>query len=132
MKQLIVNIPDGLRYATIHVRIDGEKVVPNTKEEVQADVFLDIVLRYHEIDEMNLKIHDRHQQMVRARQQLCLLLKENTKLTLNQIGKIIKRDHATVLNSCRTAINRIETKDYPFYKEWRELNEMIKYNEIHN
>jgi chromosomal replication initiation ATPase DnaA len=125
MKQIVINIPDGLRYATLHIRVDGEKIVLPTKEEAQANVYLDAVLRLHEIDEIILKNQDRHHRMIRARQQLCLLLRKNTKLSFDSIGKMINRDHATALWACKTAQNRIDTRDYPFFEEWRELNDRL-------
>ena len=55
----------------------------------------------------------RNRPIVEARQIFCKIAKEETYYTLEEIGAIINKDHATVIHSCRTAKNLIKTnKEY--------------------
>lgn len=55
----------------------------------------------------------RNRPIVEARQIFCKIAKEETYYTLDEIGSIINKDHATVIHSCRTAKNLIKTnKEY--------------------
>lgn len=54
-------------------------------------------------------------EVVKARQIAMFFSKEYTKLTLDAIGREFNRDHATVLYSCKTVANLMETdKKYKF------------------
>lgn len=50
----------------------------------------------------------RDMEQVAVRQMVCLFLRETTPYSLNQIAKVIRRDHATVLYSARAAKDRLQ------------------------
>jgi len=52
---------------------------------------------------------DRHRELVSARQISMFYLKQNTKLSLAQIGAMFRKDHATVLHSIKTVNNLADT-----------------------
>jgi chromosomal replication initiation ATPase DnaA len=125
MKQIVINVPEGVRYINMNFQIVNDKLVPIDDVEAVSKHFIDVILEYHNIDLVIIRNQSRKGEVVRARQQLCLLLKNNTKLTTTQIGNIINKDHSTVSTSTTTAMNRIETKNQPFLDEWNEIQNIL-------
>ena len=56
-----------------------------------------------------LKIRSRKREFVFPRQLYMFFLQRHTKITLNDIGRIFERDHATVLHAKRVVNNLIDT-----------------------
>ena len=68
------------------------------------------------IEELNLTTRSRQKYFTERRQIVCHVLREE-RLTLSEIGKIIKRDHATVLWNLRQYDNNIKYPDYQALKD---------------
>jgi chromosomal replication initiation ATPase DnaA len=109
----------------MNFQIVNDKLVPIDDVEAVSKHFIDVILEYHNIDLVIIRNQSRKGEIVRVRQQLCLLLRNHTKLTTTQIGNIINKDHSTVSTSITTAMNRIETKDQPFLDEWNEIQQIL-------
>ena len=62
----------------------------------------------------------RQRNLVIVRQTYCFIAKRVTNHGTVEVGRLIKRDHATVLHSNRTFINLLET-DLRFAREFRKL-----------
>jgi len=60
--------------------------------------------------------------VVAARQAACMVLSEHFQLSSVEIGKIIRRDHSTVLYSLRNARYRSEDKSWFFERVTASLN----------
>lgn len=103
-----------------------ESFIRNTNKEISIDYIQKIVSQYFglSIEEMNSKTRKRN--IVQARQITMYFAKEHTKASLTTIGLYCgNKDHATVLHSCRTVKNLIET-DRDFKNSVEDLNRMIK------
>lgn len=66
----------------------------------------------------------RDRELVIVRQFITYFLKENTKMTLSQIGNVFGKDHATVLSGIRTIKGLIET-DRVIYGQHADLKPRI-------
>lgn len=103
-----------------------DSFIRNSNKEISIDYIQKIVSQYFglTIDEMNSKTRKRN--IVQARQLTMYFAKEHTKASLTTIGLHCgNKDHATVLHSCRTVKNLVETdKDFKTYVD--DLNRMIK------
>ncbi|HPE33813.1 MAG TPA: chromosomal replication initiator protein DnaA [Bacteroidales bacterium] len=103
-----------------------ESFIRHSNKEISIDFIQKVVSQYFglSIDEMNSKTRKRN--IVQARQLAMYFSKEHTKASLTTIGlQCGNKDHATVLHSCRTVKNLIETdKDFKNYVE--ELDRLIK------
>jgi chromosomal replication initiator protein len=98
-----------------------EKFVKNTKREVSIDYIQKVVSDYFEMDVTTLQSKTRKRHIVQARQLAMFFAKKFTKASLASIGtQIGKRDHATVLNACKTVDNLAET-DKQFKKYIEDL-----------
>jgi len=69
----------------------------------------DAILKYYDMDTFITK--NRLREVVFARQIFCYLEQKYNKnnFTLSRIGKLIKKDHSTVLHSIKTVNNLLET-----------------------
>lgn len=88
------------------------------------DIILTLVFKHTGYDKETLKSRSRKRKQVEARQLNMYFLKKHTNYTLEIIGELFNRDHATVLHAVKTINNLIETN-----KEIRRLILTIK-NEI--
>jgi len=86
----------------------GQIIIKHTK---QQDV-IDAVLTYFGLDFHYLKVRGRERRRVYPRQVLMYLLRKNTQLTLDEVGKIFRisdkvlpMDHTTVMNAVHTIEN---------------------------
>lgn len=74
-----------------------------------APVSARIIARFaveHDITVADLKSKKRDHRISHLRQDLMLELRENTELSLPQIGRLFGRDHTTVLHGLRMATKR--------------------------
>lgn len=103
-----------------------DSFIRNSNKEISIDYIQKIVSQYFglTIEEMNSKTRKRN--IVQARQLAMYFAKEHTKASLTTIGLHCgNKDHATVLHSCRTVKNLVETdKDFKIYVD--DLDRMIK------
>lgn len=103
------------------------KFVKNTQKEISITTIQKVISEYFNISAELLNSKTRRREIVQARQISMYFSKKNTKSSLATIGlNHGNRDHATVLHSCRTVKNLIETdKKFRTYVEEidRRLNE---------
>lgn len=69
------------------------------------------------IEEKQLKKHNRKLEIVFLRNYVCWILRNQNKLKFCEIGKIINRDHSTVINSINTVKKMIDTNDKYFFEK---------------
>lgn len=89
-------------------------LVKNEIREVNVDTIIRAVCQFYDMDEATLQKDTRKREIVVARQVAMYLCKELTQTSLSTIGlRLGNRNHATVLYSCRTVKDMIETdKDF--------------------
>ena len=96
--------------------------VTKHKREITIDLILDVVCDFLKISKDTFLSPTRVREVVIARQVAMFLSKEYTDLSLKSIGKSIGgKSHATVVHSCNTVSDLIETN-----KDFRRLIEQIK------
>lgn len=89
---------------------------------VTENDIINLVCDYFEIMQDEIKGKCREDKYLHPRYYAILLIKQNTKLTLKEIGKLFSgRDHSTVINSLKTIKNFIEN-----YKEFTDEFENLK------
>lgn len=87
-----------------------DKFVKNTKREISIDYIQKVVCDYFDMQVDVLRSKTRKREIVQARQIAMYFAKTMTKTSLTSIGSQIGgKDHATVLHSCKTVNNLIET-----------------------
>ena len=77
---------------------------------------LKIVSDHFGVSEEDMKGKSRKRELVRARQYALMLIKQNTNLSLYATGRMLNRDHATVLHSIGVVTNSTD-----LYREDREI-----------
>ena len=98
-----------------------DKSVKNNKNDLTIDHIQQIIADYFNLDIESLHSKTRKRNVVQARQLAMFFSKKYTKNSLSTIGSQIgQRDHATVLHSCKTVENLIET-DRAFKKYVSDL-----------
>ena len=87
-----------------------DKFVKNTKREISIDYIQKVVCDYFDMTVEQLRSTTRKREIVQARQIAMYFAKTMTKTSLTSIGSQIGgKDHATVLHSCKTVNNLIDT-----------------------
>ena len=69
---------------------------------------LAIVARQYGIPIDELPKKGRTQTVARARQDACALLRDTTKMSLPEIGRVFDRDHTTIIHGLRSTVNRLK------------------------
>ena len=96
-----------------------------SQKEISINRITEIVCEYYEIDEKDFNSTKRTREVAQARQVAMYLAKQHTKLPLAAIGSAIGgRNHATVLHSCKSVTNLIDT-DKLLKSQIEELNKLI-------
>ena len=91
----VLEYQDAIKEALLSIRED----VP-TREKIK-----NIIFKYFEYDEENMKIKSRKREILLPLQCLMYFLRKYTKMTYSEIGKYVgSRHHATVLSTCENAI----------------------------
>ncbi|MBN2668329.1 MAG: chromosomal replication initiator protein DnaA [Bacteroidales bacterium] len=103
-----------------------DKFVKNTKREISIDYIQKVVCDYFDMPVDVLKSKTRKREIVQARQIAMYFAKTMTKSSLTSIGSQIGgKDHATVLHSCKTVNNLLETdKRFKLYID--EIEKKLK------
>ena len=83
---------------------------------------LKVVCRHYGISEENIKSKNRTDTVANARHTAIYIIKELTDLTLNEIGNIFGRNHATVIAS----INKVNTNMRTVKNADADIKRMIK------
>ena len=100
-----------------------------SQKEISIGRITEIVCQYFNIDEQSFNSSKRTREVAQARQIAMYLAKQHTKSPLAAIGATIGgRNHATVLHSCKTVVNLIET-DKAFKSQIEELEKLITANQ---
>jgi len=95
------------------------------QKEVTIDHIIDVVCNYTSIDKERLNSSERTREVAIARQLAMYLAKQYTKSPLTTIGAAIGgRNHATVLHSCKTISNLIDT-DKTFRTQVEEIEKLV-------
>ena len=96
-----------------------------SQKEISVNRITEIVCEYYEIDEKDFSSTKRTREVAQARQVAMYLAKQHTKLPLAAIGSAIGgRNHATVLHSCKSVSNLMDT-DKAFKAQIEELEKII-------
>ncbi len=82
------------------------------------------IVRHYGITVADLKRKCRKPKFVEARQVLGYFLRKHTELSLQEIGMLIHRHHATVVHNIKQTEDLLQT-DKAFRKRFEELNEEI-------
>ncbi|MBP3423467.1 MAG: chromosomal replication initiator protein DnaA [Alistipes sp.] len=95
------------------------------QKEITIEHIIDTVCSYLNIDKERLNSAERTREVAIARQLAMYLAKQLTKIPLSAIGAAIgNRKHATVLHSCKTITNLIDT-DQAFKLQVEELERLV-------
>ncbi|MBQ3209617.1 MAG: chromosomal replication initiator protein DnaA [Alistipes sp.] len=95
------------------------------QKEITIEHIIDTVCSYLNIDKERLNSAERTREVAIARQLAMYLAKQLTKIPLSAIGAAIgNRNHATVLHSCKTITNLIDT-DQAFKLQVEELERLV-------
>lgn len=94
---------------------------------------LDAVSKVFGVPIPDIMGRSRVRRVVEARHAYMSIMRNSTRMSLADIGSIMDRDHSTVIHSCRTAKNLIET-DWIFKETYRfaldEMREQISNEEL--
>jgi chromosomal replication initiation ATPase DnaA len=99
----------------------GLKMIPNgtISEKLIA------ICKANDVTIEEIKSSSRKYRLVAVRQSFCFLSKKKTTLSLNQIGSLIDRNHATVIHSIKMTKNRKEMGEKDFIKIYRLCRSFI-------
>ena len=115
----------GRRISTSLAKEVLKVYVQMSHKEISIARITEIVCQYYDIDEQSFNSSKRTREVAQARQIAMYLAKQHTKAPLAAIGAAIGgRNHATVLHSCKTVSNMIET-DKVFKNQIDELEKLI-------
>ena len=126
-KENIYTLKNGL------IPIPSPWVMPGLGElKHNTDAFkyiTEMVCKRYELEEKAVFSRVRYQKIVKARQIIHSLLRNNFKeIGASYIGrKFGNRDHATVLHSCKSVANQVETNK-KFKEEYNSFNRNVKIN----
>ena len=96
-----------------------------SQKEISVNRITEIVCEYFDIDPKDFNSQKRTREVAQARQVAMYLAKQHTKLPLASIGSAIGgRHHATVLHSCKSVSNIMET-DKTFKAQIEEIEKLI-------
>lgn len=86
------------------------------------DFIENLILEHYGVSRPQLEKRYRGRTVVEPRQIIMYLLNKHTSLSLKEIGRRYGgRDHSTVIHSCETVMNRIDTEE-----EYREIIKSFK------
>ena len=94
----------------------------NIPTDAMIERILKVVCRHYGISEENIKSKNRTDTVANARHTAIYIIKELTDLTLNEIGNIFGRNHATVIAS----INKVNTNMRTVKNADADIKRMIK------
>ncbi len=103
-----------------------DKFVKNTKQELSIEYILKVSCDHFDVSVEMIKSKSRKREIVQVRQIAMYFSKKMTKNSLTSIGaQIGNKDHATVLHSCKTVDNLIET-DKRYKQHIDEITKKLK------
>lgn len=102
------------------------KIVNLTPKTITVESIRNLVCEHFNLSVESVMSKERKQELVQARQIAMYLSKQHTKQSLSNIGlNIGKRDHATVLHSCKVVADQIEI-DKSFRLKIKEIEDKLK------
>jgi len=107
------------------VRCIADQVVGSEPVSVTIDKILAAVSQHYDIPVEDLKGRKRTSQIAASRHVAVYIIKKLTDSSLQNIGRVFKRDHTTMINSIETVEKKIQT-DPTFDLEIKELIRTIK------
>lgn len=103
-----------------------KRTVKTEKKPVTVDMILDKVCEYFNVKQEDIFTSSRKQNIVQVRQIAMYLAQKYTKLSSARIGTLIgKRNHATVLHSCKMVEDRIHV-DKTFKGKVDEIEQLLR------
>lgn len=99
--------PISLRLAKLAL----SEAVPEEQETVTPEAVIKSVCSYYKISKSDLLGKNKKQEIVRARQICAYLMCEMLSLPLVNVGKLLARDHATIIHSRDKIANFIKVND---------------------
>jgi chromosomal replication initiator protein len=100
--------------------------VKYTRKEISAEHICETVCAFFNVNKEQFDSKKRTRDVALARQVAMFLCKKYTKMPLSAIGNAIgKKNHATVLHSCKTINNLLET-DKEFRQQLEEIERKIR------
>lgn len=96
------------------------KVKTSILERINPLEILEVISNQSNQSVEDIMSRTRRQEIVDARQLFCHVIKEKYDMPLAKIGKIIGRDHATVIHSIKAHRDR-----YDVNKQYRELTRSV-------
>lgn len=97
---------------TIDIDLAREVVAATTKTQIKQitiEGIEEVVCRHFKIDAKSIQTRSRKREIVQTRQIIMFLSKKYTDHSLSHIGNVVgKRDHATVLHSCKIVQDLID------------------------
>ncbi len=126
ISSLVANTSFMGRKITISLAKEILKVyVSLYQKEITIDHIIEVVCEHMSIDRERLNSSERTREVAIARQLAMYLAKQHTKSPLTAIGNAIGgRNHATVLHSCKTISNLMET-DKAFRRQVEEIEKLV-------
>ncbi len=89
------------------------------------DIIKRIVSEHFHLSIQQLECKSRKRELAVARQTAMKLIRERTKLSLTNIGKLFEnRDHSTVIH-CLTAIQDLIDTNIKFNQTWKDLSHKV-------
>ena len=89
------------------------------------------VAEYFHLEESDLSIPSREQNLVEARHIAMSLCREFTSLSFGRIGQAFNRDHASVMHAMKSVSNQLET-DPKYVKQFEKIKELLLRFELTN
>lgn len=100
--------------------LPGLKTKCNLKFDLSRDkaceVVKEAVLKHFNFTVEKITSKSRKIEMLYPRQVLMYLLKQNTSMTLKEIGEMFDTDHTTVISNMKRIRNRMDTEDQVRYE----------------
>lgn len=129
LSSLVANASFLGRRITISLAKEILKVyVKMTHREITIDHIVKVVCDYYNIDIDTFNSTKRTRDVAQARQVAMYLAKQHTKSPLTVIGSAIGgRNHATVLHSCKTVTDMMDT-DKQFKAQIEEIEQLVLQN----
>jgi len=107
------------------LKSDAESLLPELFSDGTEKKIIKRICVMFQISEEELRSQCRGRKHIKARQATVFLLKELTSLSLNEIGKIIGRDHSTVHSTLKKVRLRMTEDDF-FLKQMKTFQQQIE------
>jgi chromosomal replication initiation ATPase DnaA len=90
------------------------------KVYVDIESILKIISEEQSVSVEDILSKTRHREVVNGRQLFCYIMRERFGFPYAKIGRLIKRNHATILHS-----NRVHMNNYQFDKDYKSMCDRV-------